>query len=310
MGKNSGGGGTNWIDYKIQNEKLEFEKQNKAAADAAAAAKAQADATARTNSFNTGVENIRARGKDILSDRGLSYDDYGNVIEQAIAQANQKVQPTDLDPGKYFTDDIIYNALGRERDDRRTQFTNAVSNKYAPGFENNYFGNTSDDPFIEQVLGNQRADATGFLDRAKARGQLNDTGFAAAMRRLGEMDTTARSTANKLGEAVLQGNRTSLTDIVGNAKSAAGQYELGQTFDPSTYDTRFNEQLGTLQGRLAGDIYSALDGQKFYDFGNLIARAGQAQGTTNPAVETPDAIAAREKLRNTIRGPGPGGGTF
>jgi hypothetical protein len=310
MGSKGGGGGTNWIDYKIQNEKMELEKANKAAADQAAFAKAQADATARTNSFNTGLENVRSSAKRMVEGRGLNYADYEGDVEQAIARANQNVSADEINPGKYFTDDIITAALGRRRDDERTRYTNQVAQRYAPGFENQYFSDASDDPFIEQALGAQRNNAVGFLNRAKSRGQLDDTGFQAAMTRLGEMDTTARSTAQSLGSAVLQGNRTRLTDIANNAKSAAGQYELGQAFDPSTYDTRFNETLTGLQSRLPGDVLGALEGQKFYDTGDLILRAGSASGSTNPLAESPEALAAAEKRRNLPRGIGQGGGTF
>ena len=91
--------------------------------------------------------------------------------------------------------------------------------------------------------------------------------YASAMRAIGEMEQSGRSTANKLGDAVLQGNRTRLSDIANSARTAANSYELGHAFDVGTYGKQFDDTLGSLNSSLSGDIYGALEGQKFFDVG-------------------------------------------
>lgn len=310
MSKGGGGGGTNAIDYQIQKDKLDYEKWQQAHSEAQARDKQQAFDTNRQNSFNTGLQNVRNNARSTIANRGLNYDDYASTVEAAIAGANQKIGADDPNPGQYFNDNIIDSALGKLRDDRRASYTNQVNNRFAPGFEQNYFADTSDDQYIDAVMGQQRNDAINYVNRARDRGQLDNTGFASAMNRIGEMERTGRSTAQSLGNAVLQGNRTRLADVANTARTQAGSYELGQSFDPNVYDTRFNTALEGMTSSLEGDVRGALEGQKFFDVGDLILRAGAAQGSTNPAAESADAIAAREKRRDAPRGTGAGGGTF
>ncbi len=264
-----------------------------------------------TNAVLSGADALRNRARQSLTRRGLDYGEYEGDIGRAIESTFRRIDPNDANPGSYFTDDIVDNVLGRTRDDLRYSFNNAIGRRFAPGFENNYFKADSDDAFINNVLGTQKKEATDYVTRARDRGMLDATGYGAAMGRIGEMEATGRATANRLGDAVLQGNRTRLTDVANRAKSEAGQYELGQTFDLGNYDRQLNDTLGGLQGSLEGDVRGALEGQKFFEVGDLLARGGAAQGAVNPQLESAEAIALRNRNRNASRGlDGTPGGTF
>lgn len=310
----SGGGGqtgTNWADLEIARMKQEKEDWNRAHQEA----KDRDAETIRQINYNdslsSGYNGAYTRGLGMVEKRGLDPKQYEGVIKSTLDATRAGISQKDANPGQYFTDSVIENALARERDNLRSRYTNEVTKRFSPGFEQSYFTGNSDDRFIDDILGRQKQEATSYLDRAKSRGTLDESGFAAAMRRIGEMESTGRATANKLGDSVLQGNRTRLTDIANQAKSQAGSYELGQDFSSSLYDNRFNETLGNLNSNLEGDIRGVMEGQKFFDVADLIARGGSLQGAVNAPTESLDAIAAREKLRNTPRGIGMApGGTF
>lgn len=310
-GGGGGGGdsGTNWQDVKIQEDKDAKELRNWQ--------QSQWDEQARqakhTNEWNAGIASgeagLRNTATAMMQRRGLNPDEYGGYVTDAIEGTKRGIGLEDTNPQQYFTDSVVENALGKAQDDRRSTYKNAVANRFSPGFEQNYFKSDADDPFINDFMNRQKQDALQYVKRAQDRGMLDNTGYGAAMQRIGEMESSGRATANKLGDAVLQGNRTRLTDIANEAKAGAGSYELGQSFDPNTFNTKFDETLGGLQGSLEGDVRGALDGQKFFDVGDIITRAGGAQGATNPKMESLDALAARDKVRNAPRGVA-GGGTF
>jgi hypothetical protein len=308
MGGKSGGGGTNWKDVQIAKDKADREDRLRAEEDT----KAAQTETARREAWHTGMQqgegSLRNRATQRIKTLGLNPDEYGGFITDAIEGVKGRVSENDADPAKMFTDDVIDNTLSRVRDDRRTMYTNAVNSHYTPGFENQHFGSNSDDPFINEVLGRQKGEAMSYLQRAKERGQVNDAGYNAALGRIGEMERTGLSTANKLGDAVLQGNRTRLRDFANEVKSTAGAYELGGTFNLDAQHGRHDELLGGMRNNLEGDIRGALEGQKFFDVGDLITRAGAAQGAVNPTSVNADALAAAAKQRDTRRGVGGSGG--
>lgn len=305
--------GTNWMDVQRDQEQRAYEEKLRIAADEKAAQQKTANVEARNRSATQGINDARTRAYTTLRQRGIDPANFGGVIEQTLQNTLNGIGEEDTKAGSYFTDSLFDEAFGRVRDDRRAAYTNNASKVWKPGFENDYFKSDADDSFINSILGQQKDQATQYVNRARSRGQLDETGFNAALGKIGEMEQTGRSTANKLGDAVLQGNRTRLSDIANNAKAAAGSYELGQgDFDLGTYGNQFNDKLGAMNSSLQGDIYGALEGQNFFDVGDIISRGGAVQGAVNAPTERADQIAAREKLRASQRGTSSdaGGGVF
>ena len=310
MGKSGGGGGTNANDVAIARMKADEEEKARIRAANEAQDAENKRGIAFGKSMTEGVEGLRARGREMVAGRGLDPAEYGGTIDSAINAVTRGIDPKDANPGQYYTDSVIEKALGDVRDQRRTAYKTNLSNVFQPGFEQKYFTDSADDNIIDQIMQQQRGDATRYAMRMRDRGQMDDAGYVAALARINDMEQTGRATAQKLGGAVLQGNRTRLTDIANEATAAASGYELGQKFDYNTWGDKFNTTRDALTGSLDGDLRSAIGGQKYFDLGDLVMRAGQAQGTSNPQMEGIDAMAARQKLRERQRGIGSGGGVF
>lgn len=272
----------------------------------------EAEAARRRGEFttarDTAISGYRDRARERLTSRGLDPTQYNYLIENAITSGRNATPDLDANPSQYFTDSLLDNAIGRAESDRRASYTGQTNRAFADNFERGLFQDTADDPIIDTILGNQRGEAVRSLDLARNRGNLDQTGYDAAMARLGEMEQAGRSTANNLGGAVIQGYRNRTRDIGNRAREAAGNYSLGSDFNLGGYTSELNALTGTLNNSLQGDVTSALAGQQFFDLGDILTRGGSAQGPTNPA-SLPGFMAERERVRNAERGVG-GGGTF
>lgn len=274
--------------------------------------RAAAEAAARRSSFDNGLNNAistaRERAANRFTSLGLDPNQYSGLIEDAIKGTRSQIADLDPNPGQYFGDNFIDSAIARQTEADRARFGRQVDSFFTPGKESTIFTDNMDDPFIDAVLGRQRQEAVSALDSARRRGNLDTTGYTAAMRRLDEMGNAGRSTAQDLGKTVLDRYRSTIRGIGDEARSAIGSYDLGDSFDPSIYQNRFDTTVGDLTGRLEGDVSGALSGQNFFDIGDIISRGGAAQGAQNaPAML--DAIAERNRVRNADRGVG-GTGSF
>jgi hypothetical protein len=159
------------------------------------------------------------------------------------------------------------------------------------------------------VLNTQRTAAQQQLDRAKARGNLDTTGYSGALSRLDEMFKAGTATGQKLGGSVLQGYKERLRGIGDTARADAGRYELGGSFDPNVYHTQRDNTFKDITSNLEGDLRGALSGTNFFDIGDIITQGGIAQGATNPRLEQPAILAQRKEKQDAQRGLG-GQGTF
>lgn len=264
-----------------------------------------------TSGLTTAQQNAQQRGSTLLQQRGLEGDEYNNIIQQAILGASQSVPYLADNPGAYFADSIFDQALNQYQSGQRDQYTRGVDQFFRPGFDSVAFADTADDTILADILNSQRGDATRAIEMARSRGNLDSTGYNAAMSELDRMFNAGMSTAQTLGGGVLSNYRQQLKDIGGEARSAASGYTLGGNFDLGDYTNRYESTLGDLQGRLAGDITSALSGQNFFDLGDILTRGGNAQGPINPRTTLPSLLAERERVRDSERGQNTGSaGTF
>lgn len=272
----------------------------------------EADTTKRRGEFTTArdaaISGYRDRSAERLTARGFDPTQYNYLIENAITSGRNATPDLDTNPAQYFTDSLLDSAIGRAESDKRANYTGQANRAFTDNFERGLFQDTADDPIINAILGNQRGEAVRSLDLARNRGNLDQTGYDAALARLGEMEQAGRSTANNLGGAVIQGYRNRTRDIGNRAKEAAGNYSLGGDFNLGGYTSELNDLTGTLNNSLQGDITGALAGQQFFDLGDILTRGGNAQGPTNPT-SLPGLMAERERVRNAERGVG-GGGAF
>lgn len=311
-----GSGGSSGIYIPPEDNTLELERMRQEEAnrnriredERAAQLRAEQEAAFSTN-VNNAETSARNRAQRALAQRGLNPQDYMSLINSAIADQSFMVPHRDPNPAQYYTDDFINNVLMNEQAGKRSQYIRDVDKVYSPGFENNLIQDTVDDPYIMDVLNTQRTAAQQQLDRAKARGNLDTTGYSGALSRLDEMFKAGTATGQKLGGSVLQGYKEKLRGIGDTARADAGRYELGGSFDPNVYHTQRDNTFKDITSNLEGDLRGALSGTNFFDIGDIITQGGIAQGATNPRLEQPAILAQRKEKQDAQRGLG-GQGTF
>jgi hypothetical protein len=219
--------------------------------------------------------------------------------------------------GVFDPDAILNSVVDTERSSKRGGYTTATRAAFGGVDPEKDFADTADDSYINDIVGRSFTDAHSALDRAKARGSLTDTGYGAGLSYLGDQNTAALTNAQALGGAVLTRDRGTLSGIKNDALTTAGGWDFGQKFDPNSYLDQYNTKKGSLTEGLGGEISNALAGQKFFDVGDVLTKAGYAQGAQNvnplqSGFQTPalGALQAeRDKNRGSPRGLG-GTGVF
>lgn len=262
------------------------EAERQTAANTQAAADRAAETARQQTQFNTDLANAITgagnRAQSYITGRGLNYGEYQPAVDAEIARIRSGIQNLDPNVGSYFTGDIGATVLGNEQSRRRDTYGQQVNAAFNPGWESQYFTPTSDDAILGDIVGGQYQTVADQLQRALDRGQLNQTGYNAAINRLGTDRTAANAQAQSIGQAVIDRDLGTLRDIGTQAASAAGNYQLGQTFDPN-YWTSQRDTTGTnLRNSFEGDIRTAIGGTQFFNPTDYIATGGTAQGALNP----------------------------
>ncbi len=216
------------------------------------------DEPTQTSLMNSLNNNFQSK----YNQAGLSANDYSNAFD---GQA------------------VLDSTLGQARNSKRSGYTTAVNSAFAGIDPNKDFDDTADDNYINSLVGKQYGDASGALERAFKRGALTDMGYNSGMSYLGDQNKSALSSAQSLGGAVLQKNRDALGNVVSGAKTAASGWDFGQNFDVNKFMGDYTSKKGALSGSLEGDITNALSGQNWFDVGDVLTKAGYAQGAQNTA---------------------------
>lgn len=245
----------------------------------------EADRALRNERLALAIEDTRRLASDTLARRGVNDQDYYmSLIEQAINRTAQGVPDTDTRPIQYFGPSLVEAALAQGGQDRRDRFTRDVDALFGPDADRRYIPDDAGRSIIDQVLNTQRGEALSALERARARGNLTDTGFSGAMQRIGELDTAGRQQANSLVANALQGIRDEFGSIRNRARSAAQSYTPGGSFSLEPFAAQKQSFLDTLGERIPGAAQNALAGQSFFDIGDILTRGGRLQGAQNPRI--------------------------
>lgn len=269
----------------------------------------QADAAKQRAAANrtTAMDAARTRALSALRERGANPDDFVDVVNERLNYNASLLPDNTEDFTAQFGDPFVESVVSAARDRGRNAATRWWDSTVGADPEERIFTNNLDDPYVDRILGQQRTEAMNTLNRAKARGQLDDTGFASAVTRIGELENAGRSTAQNLSNAVIANKRSDFRSLLDRGKAAAGSLDFGQSFDANDWSKRLQSRATELTGGIEGDVSAALSGQQFFDIGDIITKGGQAQGVANPTPAFLDAQAAREQLRTRQRGTGQGG---
>ena len=223
-------------------------------------------------------------GKSMID--SLGYEDtygIGDAYRREINRINSNMPSTEINAGTYYGDDIFDDIISDITTRERNSYTNQFNSTYAPGFSYDTFGDTYDDDIINQILDSRIADAQATLDRAYARGKVNDVGYDSMLSGLTEQRSTANSTLQGLGGGVLAGYRSNLESLADTTRNQIGSYTLGG-YDPiAGFQSRLDNKIAGYNNTLEGDILAALGDTALFDTSSLLSKAGASQGVTNSA---------------------------
>lgn len=224
------------------------------------------------------------RAKDdattLLQTRGLDPNTYADVVNRKLASTYSGIPELDSNPDRYF-DGIAGKALDDLRDTKRSTYKSTFD-KFAPiGFENDRIQDTSDDDILNSILGTQYEGARGQADALKARGAITDQGYAADLGALDRQKAGVNSRLQDLGSVQLNTGRKKLIDTANEGRSRADAYNLGDEFDPYSYDSKIQGAYGDWQSHLRDSILGAVGDNNFFDTSNFLNTAGAAQGAQN-----------------------------
>jgi hypothetical protein len=279
------------------------------------AAREAADSARFTSELDTALNATRGAAQSRISSLGLDPNAYNDRIERELTLARTRVPTNAQGVGQFFNTDFVDTLLNEDRTARRQRAT-ATAQRDLPTDFTTMFADTADDPFIDGLLGRQSAESRAALDRGRARGNITDTGYNAGLGRIDELSRAGRAQAQTLGDSIINRFRSDAGNVRNRALERAGSIDL---FEPDFDLSPFSNELSGVQRRfsenLGGEIEGALAGQSFFDLGDVLNRAGIAQGAQNPSATaelSPAALLAerqRKEREQTQRGIG-GGGTF
>lgn len=197
-------------------------------------------------------------------------------------------------PSFYNYSDLLNKAVTGETGQQRNVL-NAAYQKATPyGWQDKYFGETSDDPILQGVLGQQAGELRDTLDRKLARGQMTQGAYDYAVNQLGYnkdtpgtysgLSSSAYSTLQGIGGGVLGGYKTGLGDIASDFKNQVTNFQLGDVVDPNVFNTNVQNKVGQYKSGMEGDIMKALGSTQLFDPNALFAKAGGAAGPNNAPI--------------------------
>lgn len=270
-----------------EQEQARVDKADQLARETRAAEEAKA-AQAKIDSQNRvagAYEGAKSSGKQRLLAKGMDVDNdpYGimSLFTSQLDRARSSAPEIVTDPSSIFSDTLLDNALNEARGTQRSKYGSLVKNNFSDSYGLDTFADTADDAYLTSILDTQKTDAQLALERALARGTINEVGKAKGDSELSNMYKTGLARANSLGDTVLGGYRSQLDDRVGKIRTTANNWDFGDNFNFDNEKAGVDTLKGSLSSKLEGDILNALAGQSFFDENTLLGKAGTATGITN-----------------------------
>ena len=231
---------------------------------------------AKQNALDYGRSQLAGRTLD-PADIAAILSDYEGSVNRSANNFNEDAE-TFVDP---FDPSNFTTAYEKARGNRRSALTQQVRGFAGAGFEDEAFGDNSDDAIIDAILAEQQADTQANIDRAWARGTINDAGKTYAANELSKQAKRGRATANSLGMGVLSNYRSGLRSAADRLNERVSNYDLGDDFNLEAEQGRINSLRDRYKGSLEGDILNAIGDQQFFDSDTILGKAGQRSGVSN-----------------------------
>lgn len=189
--------------------------------------------------------------------------------------------------------------------DARKQAQSQVESTFGPDYGQRNVASSLLDDTINNILTEQRNNASTYLDRGHKRGIYNDTGYNAGLSSLDAAAQAGRSKLSSLGSSIIDKYRDDLNSVRDKAYGAATSTDESSPFSLDPYINQGNEIIGRAKTNAAGDLLNTFGGTQLFDFSSLNNRAGQAQGAINARdLDVLGAIQQRKKAIHFGRGLG------
>lgn len=221
----------------------------------------------------------RNNSTQYLQSLGLDPNAYSGDIDREINNILSGINPADENPGSYFktAPQDIYGNLTRNF---QTKNQTDIDRIFSPNYETSKINMNMDDPYIADILSEQRGNADAIIQNMLKRGVLTDTGAAGASADLDRQSSGIRTKLNTIGDTVLAGGQQKLRDVANRARTDAGTLKLGQTFDPNSYSKDADQVFNDFVASMGDQLRSNVTGNLFQTNG-LAAVGGAAQGAGN-----------------------------
>lgn len=292
-----GGYGTSGAE-ELNKEIAQRQADEKTASDAATAtatAKAASDEATfqgnKTGAYNTAMSDAIRAFQTAGVDPNAYMDQY---ITPRLQRQSAGIQDLDPNPLGAFPTSLGQDIVNQATSDKRTGLTNQFNQTFGPNYANTALPDTTAQPYISQILGEQFDPLSAQLVNAQKRGTLTGPGYDAAVAALGQKRSAATSALGDLGSNILSSERSGLNDLIGGARSDINASNLGDTTDLSGYTSRASDLASKDISGFGGALRNAVGGTQYADLTDLLNAGGAAQGPTATAQQglAPGAMAA------------------
>lgn len=280
----------------LNDEITQRQAGEKAASDAA---KATAEQTAgqQQQDFQTGVNTNYYNALDAIRRQftlqGVDPNQYEQSdIEPTLNTIKAGIPNLDPNAASAFSPTLGTDILNNITSGRRTQVTNQLNNQFDPNYATNLIPDSTLSSAVPSVVSAQFDPLSAQLTNAQKRGTLTDVGYNAALDALKQKRSAATSQVTDLGRTILGTDRSGINDLISGAKNTAAGLTLGQSFDPSSYDTQAKGLASTDLSNFGGALTNAVGDTKFATLSDLLNAGGAVQGANNPSAINPNGTLA------------------
>lgn len=257
---------------------------NKAAADATAAQTEQTFQDTKNSAYQNAVNAI---GRQFQL-QGVDPSQYwASDIKPALDTQMNTIQDLAPNPASAFSPTMGTDILNNLTSGARTAATSTLNSRFDPNYANSLIPDSTLDPAVSSIVSSQFDPLSSQLVNAQKRGTLTDTGYNAALAALNQKRTAATSQVSDLGRTILGTDRSGINDLITGAKNTAAGLSLGQTFDPSSYDTQAKTLAGSDLSNFGGALTNAVGGTQYASLSDLLNAGGSVQGANNPSAINP-----------------------
>ena len=276
----------------LLNDEIQQRQAGEQATSAANAATAAQTAATNESTFQNTKQQAYNNAMNAIGRQfqlqGQNPDAYwASDIKPALDTAMTGIPDLAPNPTSAFSPTMGTDILNNLTSGARTAATSKLNSQFDPNYANSLIPDSTLDPAVSSIVSSQFDPLSSQLVNAQKRGTLTDTGYNAALAALNQKRTAATSQVSDLGRTILGTDRSGINDLITGAKNTAAGLSLGQTFDPSSYDTQAKTRASSDLANFGGALTNAVGGTQYASLSDLLNTGGSVQGANNPSAINP-----------------------